>query len=37
MLENPELYVQQICSKLSIPYFEQQLTWVAGPKPDIDG
>ena len=26
-----------LCSKLQIPFFKEQLSWPAGPKPDIDG
>lgn len=27
----------EVCSRLCIPFFEEQLSWPAGPKPDIDG
>lgn len=26
-----------VCQRVGIPFFEQQLSWPAGPKPDIDG
>lgn len=27
----------EVCARLGIPFFEEQLSWPAGPKPDIDG
>ncbi len=27
----------ELCSKLDIPFYEEQLSWPSGPKPDIDG
>ena len=27
----------ELCARLGIPFYTQQLSWPAGPKPDIDG
>lgn len=35
--ENPKEILSELCAELGIPYCEEQLTWKAGPKPDIDG
>lgn len=35
--ENPRAMLQTLCAALNIPFYEQQLSWPAGPKPDIDG
>eukprot|EP01038_Epipyxis_sp_PR26KG_P007356 gene7356-10026_t len=35
--ENPSDILPLLCAKLSIPFYEEQLSWPAGPKPDIDG
>ena len=34
---NPERVLSATCAQLSIPFFADQLSWPAGPKPDIDG
>lgn len=33
----PREILTSLCAELSIPFFEEQLSWPAGPKPDIDG
>ena len=37
MLENPEHILGVMCAQLNIPYDSNQLSWPAGPKPNIDG
>ena len=34
---NPREILVEVCSRLSIPFFEEQLSWPAGPKPEVDG
>ena len=34
---HPKEILQELCYRLGIPYKEEQLSWPAGPKPDIDG
>ncbi len=34
---HPREILTELCEALNIPYYEEQLTWPAGPKPDIDG
>ena len=33
----PREILTVLCHKLGIPFYESQLEWPAGPKPDIDG
>ena len=33
----PREVLSAICTSLDIPYYEEQLSWAAGPKPEIDG
>lgn len=35
--ENPKGILTALCSALGIPFYEEQLSWPAGPKPEIDG
>lgn len=35
--ENPKLILTELCNALQIPFFEEQLSWKEGPKPEIDG
>lgn len=37
LAENPREMLKTLCAALDIPFFEEQLSWPAGPKPDIDG
>jgi hypothetical protein len=38
ILQNyPREVLQIVCSKLEIQFDEKQLSWNAGPKPDMDG
>ena len=37
LISNPELALKTLCQLLDIPYYTAQLSWPAGPKPDIDG
>lgn len=32
-----EEILSELCRRLQIPFYQQQLHWPAGPKPDIDG
>jgi hypothetical protein len=34
---DPHATLNLLCQKLNIPFFEEQLSWLAGPKPLIDG
>ena len=34
---HPKEILGELCHRLVIPYMEEQLSWPAGPKPDIDG
>jgi Sulfotransferase domain len=34
---HPKEILGELCHRLAIPYMEEQLSWPAGPKPDIDG
>ena len=33
----PKEVLIELCSRLDLPFMEEQLSWPAGPKPDIDG
>ena len=33
----PERILRALCSSLNIPFYTEQLSWPAGPKPGIDG
>jgi hypothetical protein len=33
----PKEVLAELCRRLEIPFFEEQLSWPIGPKPDIDG
>jgi hypothetical protein len=35
--ETPREILTELCASLGIPFYEEQLSWPAGPKPDIDG
>jgi hypothetical protein len=35
--ENPRGMLTALCAALGIPFYEEQLSWPAGPKPEIDG
>jgi hypothetical protein len=37
LANNPEVILNEMCVKLNIPFYSEQLTWPAGPKPDVDG
>lgn len=34
---HPREVLMILCNKLDIPFYEEQLSWKAGPKPEIDG
>ena len=33
----PERILRALCAKLNIPFYTEQISWPAGPKPAIDG
>lgn len=33
----PRETLSELCGSLDIPFYEEQLSWPVGPKPDIDG
>lgn len=35
--EFPEPILSETCRRIGIPFYPEQLSWPAGPKPDIDG
>jgi hypothetical protein len=35
--QNPRDILTTLCGALDIPFYEDQLSWPAGPKPDLDG
>jgi len=35
--ENPRDILTELCAALGIPFCEEQLSWPAGPKPEVDG
>ena len=37
LAQHPREMLQQLCHRLQIPFYEEQLSWPAGPKPLIDG
>ena len=37
LIRSPEQSLKSLCDLLQIPFYPEQLTWPAGPKPDIDG
>ena len=34
---HPESILGELCHRLGVPFLREQLSWPAGPKPDIDG
>lgn len=34
---HPQEMLQHLCQQLEIPFYDEQLSWPAGAKPDIDG
>ena len=37
LLSSPHAVISEFCRTIGIPFYEEQLSWPAGPKPDIDG
>jgi hypothetical protein len=33
----PKEILAELCRRLEIPFYEEQLSWPSGPKPEIDG
>jgi protein-lysine N-methyltransferase EEF2KMT len=37
LVKDPEGILSTLCLHLNVPYYQEQLTWPEGPKPEVDG